>query len=423
MMSSQRRCESTPSLKPVFALGGSVSGYASMGSIESLSGDSKRENRVWSTEDIIGEQTEEMKGSQAATQTDSPFKSSFAQELEEENLSQSVRIKKCSQIERDPAFKSDFAVKVHCVGDCKAVIPPCPRESLCQKTKKVVKVEIPTTLNSEAIDEFSRVKLENEILKLKLKSFNQDDDKYKKLQSEIDQLTWQLSKMEQSRLVYENATNQLGSFLEMVSTQLTLTKPAEDAEPEPDGRMSRRRSRSSKSDKIQTLPRRKSTPLLTNTPNSKPRSKLQFEDPSLSRSTSCASSSLDSSCQSENGRFSTRTDKKTLETVNERRYRKGDNDDADKSANDDANSIQTELTCQSSLASSCLGGEEKLGKSKSKTRKALGRITSFMRKDKSQNFSLENSSRNSLKYSSEHFSEPSSMSIIGFRGIWSLRNY
>ena len=58
-----------------------------------------------------------------------------------------------------------------------------------------MKVEIPTTLDSEAIDEFSRVKLENEILKLKLKSFNQDDDKYKKLQSEIDQLTWQLSKV------------------------------------------------------------------------------------------------------------------------------------------------------------------------------------------------------------------------------------
>jgi len=418
-MSTQRRCDSTPSLKPVFALGGSVSGYASMGSIESLSGDLKRENKVWSTEDIIGEQTEDMKGSKASIQTSSPFKSSFAKELEEENLNHSVRIKKCSQKERDPSFKSDFAVNIHCVGDCRTVNAPCPRKSMCQGTKKVVKVEIPATFDSETIDEFSRVKLENEILKLKLKSFNQDDEKYKKLQCEIEQLTWQLSKMEQSRLVYENATNQLGSFLEMVSTKLTVSKPNEDAEPEADGRVSRRRSRNSKSDKVQTLPRRKSTPFLTSTHTSKSRSKLQFEDPSLSRSTSCASSSLDSSCQSENGRFSNKSDTKILETVTEKRYRKCDNDESDKSANEDVNSIQTE----SSLASSCLGGEEKLVKSKSRTRKALGRITSFMRKDKSQNFNLEDSTKNSLKYSSEHFSEPSSMSIIGFRGIWSLRNY
>ena len=55
--------------------------------------------------------------------------------------------------------------------------------------------------------------------------------------------------MEQSRLVYENATNQLGSFLEMVSTKLTNTKVGDEADPEADGRMSRRRSRTS--DKMQ----------------------------------------------------------------------------------------------------------------------------------------------------------------------------
>lgn len=413
-MSSQR-CDSTPSLKPVFALGGSVSGYASMGSIESLSGDLKRENKVWSTDDIIGEHMDEVKGSrQGSIQTYSPFKSSFAKELEEENLNQSMRIKKCLQKE-EPGFKSDFAVNIKCVGDCVT-------DTACIATKKVVKVEIPATLDMETRDEFSRVKLENEILKLKLKSFNQDDEKYKKLQSEIEQLTWQLSKMEQSRLVYENATNQLGSFLEMVSTKLTNTKVGEDAEPEADGRMSRRRSRAS--DKIQTLPRRKSTTFITNTHSSKSRSKLQFEDPSLSRSTSCTSSSLDSSSISENGKLLLRGgDDKTLETVTERRYRKWENREPEKSANDDLTSAETDITCDSSITSSCLSGEERLAKTKSRTKKALGRITSFMRKDKSKNFNLEDVSKNSIKYSSEHFSEPSSMSIIGFRGIWSLRNY
>jgi len=415
-MMSRQRCDSTPSLKPVFALGGSVSGYASMGSIESLSGDLKRENKVWSTEDIIGEHMDEVKGSRRGSfQTSSPFKSSFAKELEEENLNQSIRIRKSLQKDDDPAFKSDFAVNIHCVGECVT-------ETACKTSKKVVKVEIPATLDMETRDEFSRVKLENEILKLKLKSFNQDDEKYKKLQSEIEQLTWQLSKMEQSRLVYENATNQLGSFLEMVSTKLTNTKVGEEADPEADGRMSRRRSRPS--DKMQTLPRRKSTTFLMNTHTSKSRSKLQFDDPSLSRSTSCASSSLDSSCISENGKLFLRNNEdKALETVTERGYRKYENGEPDKSANDDVTSVETELTCESSIASSCLSSEERRIKTKSRTKKALGRITSFMRKDKSKNFNLEDTSKNSLKYSSEHFSEPSSMSIIGFRGIWSLRNY
>ena len=204
--------------------------------------------------------------------------------------------------------------------------------------------------------------------------------------------------MEQSRLVYENATNQLGSFLEMVSTKLTNTKVGEEADPEADGRMSRRRSRTS--DKMQTLPRRKSTTFLMNTHTSKSRSKLQFDDPSLSRSTSCASSSLDSSCISENGKLFLRNNEdKALETVTERGYRKYENGEPDKSANDDVTSVETELTCESSIASSCLSGEERRIKTKSRTKKALGRITSFMRKDKSKNFNLEDTSKNSLKYS------------------------
>ena len=40
---------------------------------------------------------------------------------------------------------------------------------------------------------------------------------------EVEQLTWKLRKMEESRRVYEDATSQLGSFLELVSSQLTVS--------------------------------------------------------------------------------------------------------------------------------------------------------------------------------------------------------
>ena len=39
----------------------------------------------------------------------------------------------------------------------------------------------------------------------------------------MEQLTWKLRKMEESRRVYEDATSQLGSFLELVSSQLTVS--------------------------------------------------------------------------------------------------------------------------------------------------------------------------------------------------------
>jgi len=411
MMRSDKRCESNSSLKPVFALGGSVSGYASMGSIESLSGDLHREKKVWSTEDIISTDMPAV----PPTQTTNTFKSSFAKELLEENTSHFLQAKKGSKYQSDPTYTSDFAVKIGTDDVCQT------KDSFYKANKEIV--EISDIVPKEPIDEFSRVKLENEILKLKLKSFNQDDEKYKKLQMEIEQLTWQLGKMEQSRLVYENATNQLGSFLEMVSTQLTLTKPG--IEPNVEERMSRRRIK--KSDRDITLPRRKSThSILTNTMRTKSRSRSQVEDPSSSSSISCASSSLNTSA-SEIGRFSTRSSLKTLERVKERRERKeetGDIDNSDASTKLKVNNKKEELIFDQSLVSCNSTDEEsKPLKSKSRTRIALGRIASFMRKEKSQNLSIDNSPKASLKYSSEHFSEPSSMSIIGFRGIWSLRNY
>ena len=50
-----------------------------------------------------------------------------------------------------------------------------------------------------------------------------DEEKHAKLEAEVEQLTWKLRKMEESRRVYEDATSQLGSFLELVSSQLTVS--------------------------------------------------------------------------------------------------------------------------------------------------------------------------------------------------------
>ena len=50
-----------------------------------------------------------------------------------------------------------------------------------------------------------------------------DEERHAKLQAEVEQLTWKLRKMEESRRVYEDATSQLGSFLELVSSQLTVS--------------------------------------------------------------------------------------------------------------------------------------------------------------------------------------------------------
>ena len=220
--------------------------------------------------------------------------------------------------------------------------------------------------------------------------------------------------MEQSRLVYESATNQLGSFLEMVSTKLNQTKPNQDAattDLSMEENLVRRRSRHSRSDIGQqsNLNRRSKLSLPPSTYNSYsekiPHQRRDNESSHFSRSTSFASSSLDGSYQSDgNPTTSNRTDAKELETVNERHNKTCLSIDL---ADDNECSIIGEevlkypTTCDSSIISSCLGGaDEKPMRQKSKTRKAIGRITSFIRKDKSRNIDLDsNSDKPSHKYS------------------------
>ena len=152
--------------KPVFAVGGTVSGYGSLGSAESLSPETSsaasKDKSVWTSENNKGlpAMTEEL---QSLSQARASFKSSFAKELHQENIKSSPW--------RDSDFKSSFAVKVN-----------------SEESSVSDKAEVDG-------DEYVRVKRENDLLKKKLLDYSKEDEKYKKLQFEIEQLTWQLGKV------------------------------------------------------------------------------------------------------------------------------------------------------------------------------------------------------------------------------------
>lgn len=136
--------------KPVFAVGGTVSGYGSLGSAESLTDKSQPSE----SKDKINMDPE----------SGQSFKSSFAKELHQEN------IQKNSPSWRQPAYRSSFIDEV------------INEDSF----------DRPSGVNE---DEYVRVKRENEILKRRLSQYNTEDEKYKKLEFEIEQLTWQLGKV------------------------------------------------------------------------------------------------------------------------------------------------------------------------------------------------------------------------------------
>merc|ERR1719361_2508877 len=75
-------------------------------------------------------------------------------------------------------------------------------------------------------EQVEAVRRENLRLKAQIERIERvqgDEERHAKLQAEVEQLTWKLRKMEESRRVYEDATSQLGSFLELVSSQLTVS--------------------------------------------------------------------------------------------------------------------------------------------------------------------------------------------------------
>ena len=378
--------------KPVFAVGGTVSGYGSLGSAESLTPETQsaasKDKSVWTSENTkaLPAMTEEL---QSLSQARASFKSSFAKELHQENIK--------SATWRDSDFKSSFAVRVN-------------SEESSEGVSEKGQAEVDG-------DEYVRVKRENDLLKKKLLDYSKEDEKYKKLQFEIEQLTWQLGKvilfecqicsvlscnqlwlikprqiltvtwkwcfqMEQSREVYETATNQLGSFLELVSSRLTIKPGGEERSPEP--KVVRRAQSESRRKASQASSQRTSRT-----------SRYLMEDQSLSPS---ASSSLNtSSSNSESDRNSSRSLRRPSDKSDPRSDLGSEISTKPASVEDQDGALY-----DISILSSCTCEEEVGGKPRknSRTRSTLRRITSFMRKDKARNLSLvDTSGPTSMKYS------------------------
>ena len=231
--------------------------------------------------------------------------------------------------------------------------------------------------------------------------------------------------MEQSREVYETATNQLGSFLELVSNRLTLKGPdtplplsvLSDGQRHQNsgaqGHVSyasslshgsrggsgvRKRSESENN-------RRKSTASNLTPGRGRDRqggSRYLLEDPSLSPAISCTSSSLNTSSASDRSSGIGSGPRRTSELIRFSRSqeRKSGSEIGSGVTNNDEGAYDI------SILSSCTCPEDEELPDKaedrrktSKTRNTLKRITSFMRKDKSKNLSLVDSGAASLKYS------------------------
>ena len=222
--------------------------------------------------------------------------------------------------------------------------------------------------------------------------------------------------MEQSREVYETATNQLGSFLELVSSRLTMNKSGSDlstplppASLSPDKNISSvtRRTRSSSSggrgggrrSESESSNRRKSS--LVTFSHRNQQQQYHVEDPSLSPSISGRSSSpseLDPRRRtSDKVKYSRDEGRKSDSSVISGLDNIASTDDG---AYNDI-SILSSCTCNDDTCQPVQSQDELDNERKSsKARNTLKRITSFMRKDKSKNLSLVNSAGPaSLKYS------------------------
>ena len=187
--------------------------------------------------------------------------------------------------------------------------------------------------------------------------------------------------MEQSREVYETATNQLGSFLELVSNRLTI----KEMSPGPELKVVRR---------AQSESRRKTSH--ASSQRTSRTSRYLMEDQSLSPS---ASSSLNtSSCNSESDRTSSRSLRRPSDKSDPRSDLGSEISTKPASLGDPDQPLY-----DISILSSCTCEEEPGGqkpRKHSRTRSTLRRLTSFMRKDKARNLSLVDSGGpTSMKYS------------------------
>jgi len=172
------KLDDQPGPGSVSGYAGSVSGYASMEQ-------ESREEEMW-----------------RKPSTGKQFRSAFAQELEmEEGLAMATRGSEVLRGQNSVTISKAALVEcVHGMVDC----------AVCAITDEQVEA----------------VRRENLRLKAQIERIERvqgDEERHAKLQAEVEQLTWKLRKMEESRRVYEDATSQLGSFLELVSSQLTVS--------------------------------------------------------------------------------------------------------------------------------------------------------------------------------------------------------
>ena len=165
------RSVSTPNIKPVFALGGSVS---SMGSAEKILTGSGEDLNIWRIPEVVVDYSDNFEDTGSYKRI---FKSSFAKELELKSATESfINVK-----------LNDKKHNENCLS--------CNTSGLDSGLKSLGDKEEDTLVLAQAVEEFLRVKAENERLKTRMKTCKQGDQRYQKLEQEVEHLTWQLRKV------------------------------------------------------------------------------------------------------------------------------------------------------------------------------------------------------------------------------------
>lgn len=367
-----------------------MSGYTSMGSADNIWAAAGRDLLVWrAPQNALDNHDEEDEKVNAPK----VFKSSFAKELEVKTTTQSY-------IEDRFNDKSEL-------GRCLS----CNTSDLGSEKRSLADKEEQTLVLSQAMEEFLRVKTENERLKNKMKTYNQRDERYKKLEQEVEHLTWQLSKMEQSRLVYEDATHQLGSFLELVSSQLTGLNHRSD-QPTDKTRNSTSGHRDISS-QVQHARCMKNASGKRSSLSVTPLESKTQAGPVTHLTTGYAKSSHKGNNKSVARK---RGDQKNEEREHDQRTRTR-SIDLDLADDKESNEKDKKWSSESSLYRN---GQEELFRRKTKLGRMVGKMKTCLSKDKrTGKFSVNKSTKEE-----EHkFTENQSTTIMGFHGIWSLRNY
>ena len=142
------------SMVPIFVVGGTVSGYASMGSAESLA-DKMLDTRPH----VVQEALEKVRDS-----GQNKFRSQFAKELNEQSLN-------INEITEQQDLRKHIQAKIH------NTVIDVPQEARHSKRDLI------------------RLKLDNEQLKLKIEKCLIEEERYRNMQHELEQLTQKFSKV------------------------------------------------------------------------------------------------------------------------------------------------------------------------------------------------------------------------------------